>query len=150
MITITTGTIYSDLARKLLVESLTEHDIDVFFNHVLGDNAKPKFKTLVKVLKGWMLFEDNYRLWLNRILKTVPKGTKPWDGICTLLSEATDNGKYADEWKISLSSIYTWIDKVIESVITPDKLVYRTLYEVLYFKLNKGSANDPWTLKELI
>ena len=150
MIISTSGIIYSGLARRLLIESLNEHDIDIFFDHVLGDNVDTKFKTLSKVLKGWMLFNNNYKLWLDRILKVVPKGTKPWDGICTLLSEATDNGEYADEWKTSLSSIYTWLGKVIDNAITADKLVYRTLYEILYFKLNKKSENDFWTLKEIV
>ena len=129
----------NSLLANLHAKRIQQSFIDSFLNATSkGKNLSP-LDGVLKSLVGELVTPTVVQVYLPGILMSVPANTKPWDGVCVQLSQATTGHPILGaSWRLWLSDVSITYKQLFYNrqgagTVDLDRLLYRTLYEIYYF-----------------
>lgn len=129
----------NSLLANLHAKRIQQSSIDSFLDATSKGKNLSSLDGILKSLVGELVTPAVIQKYLPGILMSVPANTKPWDGVCIQLSQATTGHPILGaQWRLWLSDVNVVYKKLFYNrqgagTVDLDRLLYRTLYEIYYF-----------------
>lgn len=129
----------NSLLANLHAKRIQQSSIDSFLNATSKGKNLSSLDGVLKSLVGELVTPAVVQKYLPGILMSVPANTKPWDGVCVQLSQATvGHPILGTTWRLWLSDVsiiykQLFYNRQGAGTVDLDRLLYRTLYEIYYF-----------------
>lgn len=129
----------NSLLANLHAKRIQQSFIDSFLNATSKGKNLSSLDGVLKSLVGELVTPAVVQKYLPGILMSVPANTKPWDGVCVQLSQATvGHPTLGASWRLWLSDVgivykQLFYNRQGAGTVDLDRLLYRTLYEIYYF-----------------
>lgn len=129
----------NSLLANLHAKRIQQSSIDSFLDATSKGKNLSSLDGILKSLVGELVTPAVIQKYLPGILMSVTANTKPWDGVCIQLSQATTGHPILGaSWRLWLSDVNVIYKKLFYNrqgagTVDLDRLLYRTLYEIYYF-----------------
>lgn len=129
----------NSLLANLHAKRIQQSSIDSFLDATSKGKNLSSLDVILKSLVCELVTPAVIQKYLPGILMSVPANTKPWDGVCIQLSQATTGHPIlGTSWRLWLSDVsiiykQLFYNRQGAGTVDLDRLLYRTMYEIYYF-----------------